>query len=53
MKLKPETVEQIKVLLKARQKPKALKLVIEETGLGLKAGKDLVDAIEQELRKSN
>lgn len=48
----PEQLEQIESLIFAGKKIEAIKLVREQTGLGLKEAKDFVDAHSDQLRQA-
>ncbi|UUO07515.1 ribosomal protein L7/L12 [Blastopirellula sp. J2-11] len=44
-----QQLDEIKRLIKARQKIQAIKLLREETGRGLKDSKEMVERIEQQM----
>ncbi|OJV91286.1 MAG: hypothetical protein BGO39_26945 [Chloroflexi bacterium 54-19] len=48
---KPSLSPEVHQLVMNKQKIQAIKLVREQTGLGLKEAKDLVDAYEKEIRQ--
>jgi ribosomal protein L7/L12 len=48
---KPSLSPEVRELVQAKQKIQAIKLVRQQTGLGLKEAKDLVDAFEKEIRQ--
>jgi hypothetical protein len=48
-----ENLQQIRAALFAGRKIEAIKLHREATGMGLKQSKDFVDALDQQLRKTN
>jgi ribosomal protein L7/L12 len=48
---KPSLSPEVRQLVRDKQKIQAIKLVRQQTGLGLKEAKDLVDAYEKELRQ--
>lgn len=49
-RLNPSLSQEARQLVQAKQKIQAIKLVREQTGLGLKDAKDLVEAYEKEIR---
>ena len=45
--LTPDDIAEVLDLLQAREKIQAIKLIRQETSLGLKEAKDIADALEQ------